>query len=45
LDTGGGDDQGQHQPECIDEEMVLAAFYLFIGGKAAELPFSMVLTD
>jgi hypothetical protein len=45
LDTGGGDDHSQKQPERLDEAMALAAFHLFVGVKAAAPPFPVVLTD
>ena len=45
LDTGRGDDYGEEQPEGIDEEVAFAPFDLLVGIKAAEPPFSVVLTD
>jgi len=45
LHTRRGDDDGEDQPERVDEEMPLAAFDLFMDIKAAEPPFSVVFTD
>jgi hypothetical protein len=45
LHTGGGDDGGQDQPKGIDENMPFAPFDLFVGIKATDPPFSVVLTD
>jgi hypothetical protein len=45
LHTRRGDNDGQDQPERVDEEMPLAAFDLFVDIKAAEPPFSVVFTD
>jgi hypothetical protein len=43
--TGGGDDDRQQQAERVDEEVAFAAFNLFVRVKAADPPFSVVLTD
>ncbi len=45
LHVGGRDDHHQDQAERVDEEVPLAAFDLFVRIKAAEPPFSVVLTD
>jgi hypothetical protein len=45
LHTRRGDDDGQDQPERVDEEMPLAALDLFVRIKAADPPFSVVFTD
>jgi hypothetical protein len=45
LHTGGRDRYRQDQPERVDQNVAFAAFDLFMGVKAAEPPFSVVLTD
>jgi hypothetical protein len=45
LHASGGDDDRQQQTKRIDEEMAFAAFDLFMRVKAADPPFSVVLTD
>ena len=40
-----GDDDAEEQPERIDEDMALAPLDLFARIKAADPPFSVVLTD
>src|SRR5215216_3292745 len=45
LHAGSRDDHREDQPERIAEEVALAAFDLLVGIKAAEPPFSVVLTD
>jgi len=45
LHAGGGDDDRQQQAERIDEDVPFAAFDLFVRVKAADPPFSVVLTD
>jgi hypothetical protein len=45
LHAGGRDDDGQDPSERVDEKMPFAAFDLFVGVKAADPPFSVVLTD
>ncbi len=45
LHTRSGDDDGQQQAERIDEDVAFAAFDLFVRIKAANPPFSVVLTD
>ena len=43
--TGGRDHHRQDQPERIDQDVAFAAFDLFVRVKAADPPFSVVLTD
>src|SRR5687767_1718381 len=45
LYTGSRHHDGQQQAKRIDEEMAFAAFDLFVCVKAADPPFSVVLTD
>jgi hypothetical protein len=45
LHPGRGDDDGQEQPERVDEEMALAPLDLFVGIKAPAPPLSVVFTD
>jgi hypothetical protein len=45
LYTGSRHHDGQQQAERIDEEMAFTAFDLFVCVKAADPPFSVVLTD
>jgi hypothetical protein len=42
---GSRDRDGQEEAEGIDEDMALPAFDLFMGIKAADPPFSVVLPD
>jgi hypothetical protein len=45
LQMGGGDDHGEQQSHWVDEDGPRAAFDLCVGVKAAEAPWSVVLTD
>jgi hypothetical protein len=45
LDTGGGNNHGQDQPEGVHEDVTLAPFDLLARVIAPEPPFSVVFTD
>jgi hypothetical protein len=45
LDTGGGHDHGQEQPEGVHEDVTLPPFDLLARVIAPEPPFSVVFTD
>jgi hypothetical protein len=45
LHTGGRDDDGQDQPEGIDQDMPLAPLDVLVRVIAADPPFSVVLID
>ncbi len=45
LNVGAMHDGGNHQPDCVDDQMPLAAADLLTGIVAAWTPASVVFTD